>query len=119
MKYTSICSKSRKLGLINFYLNRALNILSNFTALKDELTKIKYSLINNQYQKNFIESKKNKFLEAHKIDNSTYKQNKSINIKKLKENRNRKLLLFHNSLSRQLFNKIPKTNNFHISKTQH
>ena len=81
MQYTSFCPKSWKLSLINFYLNRALNICSNFTAFKDELTKIKNLLINNQYPKNLIESKINKFLEAHKIDNSTYKQTKSINKK--------------------------------------
>ena len=51
MQYTSICPKSWKLGLINFYLNRALNIFSNFTAFKDKLTKIRNSLINNQYPK--------------------------------------------------------------------
>ena len=102
MQYTSICPKSWKLGLINFYLNRALNIRSNSTAFKDELTKIKNLLINNKYPKNLIESKINKFLDAHKVDNSTFKQNKSINKKKWKENRNQKLLLFHNSLRRQL-----------------
>ena len=85
MQYTSICPKSWKLGLINFYLNRALNICSNFTAFKDELTKIKNLLINNQYPKNLIESKINKFLDAHKIDNSTFKQNKSINTKNEKK----------------------------------
>ena len=59
MQYTSICPKSWKLGLINFYLNRALNICSNFTAFKDELTKIKNLLINNQCPKNLIEFKIN------------------------------------------------------------
>merc|ERR1712240_724616 len=81
MQYTSICPKSWKLGLINFYLNRALNICSNFTSFKDELTKIKNLLNNNKYPKDLIESKINKFLDAHKIDNSTFKQNKSINTK--------------------------------------
>ena len=81
MQYTSICPKSWKLGLINFYLNRALNICSNFTAFKDELTKIKNLLLKNQYSKILIESKTNKLLEAHKIDNSTFKQNENINTK--------------------------------------
>ena len=85
MQYTSICPKSWKLGWINFYLNRALNICSNFTAFKDELTKIKNLLINNQYPKNLKESKINKFLDAHKIDNSIFKQNKSINTKNEKK----------------------------------
>ena len=71
----------QKIKLINFYLNRALNICSNFTAFKDELTKIKNLLLKNQYLINLIESKTNKFLEAHKIDNSTFKQNENINTK--------------------------------------
>ena len=78
MQYTSICPKSWKLGLINFYLNRALNICSNFTAFKDELTKIENLLLKNQYPKNLIESKINKFLEAHKIDNSTFNKMKIL-----------------------------------------
>ena len=41
IQYPSICPKSWELGLINFYLIRALNICSNFTAFKEELTKIK------------------------------------------------------------------------------
>ena len=85
MQYTSICPKSWKLDLINFYLNRALNICSNFTAFKDELTKIKNLLLKNQYPINLIESKINTFLEAHKIDNSTFKQNENINTKNEKK----------------------------------
>ena len=54
MQYTSICPKSWKHGLINFYLNRALNICSSFTAFKDELTKIKNLLLKNQYSINLI-----------------------------------------------------------------
>ena len=68
MQYTSICPKSWKIGLINFYLNIALNICSYFTAFKDELTKIINLLNNTQYPKNLIESKIKKFLEDHKID---------------------------------------------------
>ena len=119
MQYTSFCPKSWKLGLIYFYLNRSFNICSNITAFKNELTKIKNLLLNNQYSKNLIESKINKLLEAHKIDNSTFKQNKSINTKNEKKTETENYSLFHNNLRRQLFNKIPKTNSFHISKTQH
>ena len=68
MQYTSICPKSWKLNLINFYLNRKLIICSNFTAFKDEFTKFKNLLLKNKYQKNLIVSKINKFLEAHNID---------------------------------------------------
>jgi len=121
MQYTSICPKSWKLGLINFYLNRALNICSNFTAFKDELTKIKNLLINNQYPKNLKESKINKFLDAHKIDNSTFKQNKSINTKNEKktetENYSYFTTVYVSSCSIR-FQKLPYKN-FHISKTQH
>ena len=62
MQYFSICPKSCKLGLINFYLNRALYICSNFSAFKEELTKIKNLFLKNQYPKNLIESKINKLL---------------------------------------------------------
>ena len=48
---------------------------------ENKLTKVKNLKINNQYLKNLIESKINKFLEAHKIDNSAFKQNKSFNTK--------------------------------------
>ena len=85
VQYTSFCPKSWKLGLINFYRNRTLNICLNITAFKDELTKIKNLLINNQYPKNLIESKVNKFLEIQKIENSTFKQNEDIKTKNEKK----------------------------------
>ena len=54
---------------------------SNFIAFKEELTKLKNFLVKNQYPKNFIESKINKFLEIHKIDNSKFKQNENTKSK--------------------------------------
>ncbi len=85
IQYTSVCPKSWKLSLINFYLNRALNICSNFTAFKEELAKIKNLLLKNQYPKNLRESKIKKFFEIQKIDNSTFKQNQKSNIKNEKK----------------------------------
>ena len=41
VQYTSTCPKAWKLGLINFYLNRALNISFNFVTFKEELFNIK------------------------------------------------------------------------------
>ena len=41
MQYTSICPKAWKLRLITFYLNKALNISSDFLTFKEELFKIK------------------------------------------------------------------------------
>ena len=81
MQYTSICPKSWKLGLINFYLNRALNICSNFIDFTKELIITKKFILKDQYPNNFMESKINKFLEIHKIDNSTFKQIENINTK--------------------------------------
>ena len=58
---------------------------SNFIAFKEELTKLKNFLVKNQYPKNFIESKINKFLEIHKIDNSKFKQNENTKTKNEKK----------------------------------
>ena len=57
LQYTSICLKPWKLGMINFYLYRALNICSNFTAFKEELTNIKHLLLKDQYPKKLIKPK--------------------------------------------------------------
>ena len=57
MQYTSTCPKAWKLGLINFYLNRALNISSNILTFEEELFKIKNLLLKNQYPKQLIENK--------------------------------------------------------------
>ena len=64
---------------MNFYFNSALKIYSNFTDIKREITKIKYLIFKNQYPKNFIESKINKILEIHKVNNWIFKQNKNTN----------------------------------------
>ena len=64
-----------------------------FIAFKDELTKIKNLLLKNQYPKTLIESKINKFLEAHKIDNSTFKQNENINTKMKKKQKPKTTLI--------------------------
>ena len=45
-----------------------------FTAFKEEFTKIKNLTLKNQYPKSLIESKTNKFLEIHKIDDSKLKK---------------------------------------------
>ena len=68
-----------------FYLKRALNIYANFTDIKWEITKIKYLIFKNQYPKNFIESKINKILEIHKVNNWIFKQNKNTNTKNEKK----------------------------------
>ena len=39
MHYTSVCTKASKIGLIDFYLNRALTICSNYVEFKDEISK--------------------------------------------------------------------------------
>ena len=77
IQYTSTCPKSWKLGLINFYLNRALNISSNILTFEEELFKIKNLLLKNQYPKQLIENKINKFLEDHKVNSNTFKQNQT------------------------------------------
>ena len=79
MQSTSICLKSLKIGLIDFYLNRVLNICLNFTALKKN-TKFKTYYLRISIQ-NHIECKINKFLKIHKIGYSTFKQNENINTK--------------------------------------
>ena len=73
MQYTSTCPKAWKLGLINFHLNRALKISSNFLTFKEELFKIKNLLLKNQYPKQLIEIKIHRFLEDHKVDNIIFK----------------------------------------------
>ena len=77
MQHTSTCPKAWKLGLISFYLNRALNISSNILTFEEELFKIKNLLLNNQYSKQLIENKINKFLEDHKVNSNTFKQNQT------------------------------------------
>ena len=77
MQYPSNCPKAWKLGLINFYLNRALKLSSNFFTFQEELFKIKKLLLKNQYPKQLIESKINKFLEDHKVNNITFKQSQT------------------------------------------
>ena len=81
MQYTSTCSKAWKLGLINFNLNRALNISYNFLTFKIDLFKIKKLFLKNQHLKQFIENKTYKFLEDHKVDNITSKQNQTTKSK--------------------------------------
>ena len=41
MQYTSTCPKAWKLGVIRFYLNRALNISFNILTFEEELFNIK------------------------------------------------------------------------------
>ena len=74
MQYTSTCPKAFKLGLINFYLNRALKVSSNFLTFKGELFRIKNLYLLKQYPKQLIDNKINKFLEHYKVDNVTFKQ---------------------------------------------
>ena len=64
--------------MIDFYLNRALNISSNVVVFKEELSKMANLLIKNQYPIKLTQTKSNKFLEAHKIDNLTFKENQLI-----------------------------------------
>ena len=90
IQYTSTCPKSWKLGLINFYLNRALNISSNILTFEEELFKIKNLLLKNQYPKQLIENKHNKFLEDHKVNSNTFKQNQTT------KNRTKFLLIYKN-----------------------
>ena len=94
MQYTSICPKTWKLGLIDFYLNRALNISSNFVVFKEELTKITNLLLKNQYPIKLIQTKINKFLEAYNIDNLTFKQNQITNSKTKKNSENENFSYF-------------------------
>ena len=77
MQYVSTCIKAWKLGLMNFYLNRALKIISNFLTSKEELFKIKNLLLKNKCPKQLIETKINKFLEDYKTDNIFFKQNQT------------------------------------------
>ena len=77
MQNTSICPKAWKLGLIKLYLNRALNISSSFLTFKEELFNNISLLLKNQYTKQLIEAKINKFLEDHKVDSNTFKQNQT------------------------------------------
>ena len=51
-------------------------------------------LFKNQYPKYLIVSKINKFLELHKIDSSTYKQNENINTKNEKKTATENCLYF-------------------------
>ena len=71
MQYTVTCPKAWKLRLIIFYLNKALNISSNFLTFKEKLFRIKNLLLKNQYPKQLIETKIDKFLEEYKVDNIT------------------------------------------------
>ena len=75
MQYTSIFPKTLKFGLIDFYLNRALNVSSNFLAFKEELSKITNLLLK------LIQIKINTFLEAYKIENLAFRQNQMNNSK--------------------------------------
>ena len=67
--------------MIDFYLNRALNVSSNFDVFKEELSKITNLLLKSQYPIKLIHTETNQFLEAYKIDNFTFKQNKMTNNK--------------------------------------
>ena len=63
-----------KLGLKNFYLNRALKCSSNFLTFEGELFRIKNLYLLKQYPKQLIDNKINKFLEHYKVDNVTFLQ---------------------------------------------
>ena len=54
------------------FLNRALNICSNFSAFKEKLKKIKNYCLRISIQKFILESKINEVLDFNKIDNSTF-----------------------------------------------
>ena len=104
MQYTSVCPKAWKLGLLDCYLNRALNLCTNFVDFKEELLKITKILLKNQYPEQLIRNKINNFLETHKINNLTFKQIQKIDIIKNSE------IILYNHLFRKLVFEISKTN---------
>ena len=57
IQYTSVCPKVCKFGLIDFYLNRALNVCTNYVDFKEELSKITTIFAKNQYPKSLIQKK--------------------------------------------------------------
>ena len=79
--------------MIDFYLNRALNVSSNFDVFKEELSKITNLLLKSQYTIKLIHTETNQFLEAYKIDNLTFKRNQMTNSKTKKNSKNEKFSL--------------------------
>ena len=66
--------KAWKFGLLECYLNRALNLCTSFVHFKEKLLKITKILLKNQFLKQLKQTRINNFLKIHNINNLTFKQ---------------------------------------------